>query len=90
MIEYRFRVTSATIFTLYSYSKYLEYRFRLLNLTPGRGGFDHRVWWWAAEIKESYPLKYVLNLLVSSESAPRVLSGTASRYLCPSDDGESL
>jgi hypothetical protein len=25
MIEYRFRVTSAVIFTLYSYSKFLEY-----------------------------------------------------------------
>jgi hypothetical protein len=26
MIEYRFRVPSATVFTLYSYSKSLEYR----------------------------------------------------------------
>jgi hypothetical protein len=28
-IEYRFRVSSATVFTLYSYSKVLEYRFRV-------------------------------------------------------------
>jgi cellulose synthase/poly-beta-1,6-N-acetylglucosamine synthase-like glycosyltransferase len=28
-IEYRFRVLSATVFTLYSYSKALEYRFRV-------------------------------------------------------------
>jgi hypothetical protein len=28
-IEYRFRVPSAAIFTLYSYSKVLEYRFRV-------------------------------------------------------------
>jgi hypothetical protein len=26
MIEYRFRVPSAAVFTLYSYSKFLEYR----------------------------------------------------------------
>jgi hypothetical protein len=29
MIEYRFRVPSAAVFTLYSYSKALEYRFRV-------------------------------------------------------------
>jgi hypothetical protein len=29
MIKYRFRVTSAAVFTLYSYSKALEYRFRV-------------------------------------------------------------
>jgi hypothetical protein len=29
MIEYRFRVPSATVFTLYSYSKALEYRFKV-------------------------------------------------------------
>jgi hypothetical protein len=29
MIEYRFRVPSATVFTLYSYYKALEYRFRV-------------------------------------------------------------
>jgi hypothetical protein len=29
MIEYRFRVSSAAVFTLYSYSKALEYRFRV-------------------------------------------------------------
>jgi hypothetical protein len=29
MIEYRFRVSSATVFTLYSYFKALEYRFRV-------------------------------------------------------------
>jgi hypothetical protein len=28
-IDYRFRVSSAVIFTLYSYSKALEYRFRV-------------------------------------------------------------
>jgi hypothetical protein len=28
-IEYRFRVLSAVVFTLYSYSKALEYRFRV-------------------------------------------------------------
>jgi hypothetical protein len=38
-IEYRFRVSSATVFTLYSYSKALEYRFRVPtagNLSPVR------------------------------------------------------
>jgi hypothetical protein len=29
IIEYRFRVPSATVFTLYSYFKALEYRFRV-------------------------------------------------------------
>jgi hypothetical protein len=29
MIEYRFRVPNATVFTLYSYSKALEYHFRV-------------------------------------------------------------
>jgi hypothetical protein len=29
MIEYRFRVPSAAVFTLYLYSKALEYRFRV-------------------------------------------------------------
>jgi hypothetical protein len=29
MIKYRFRVPSAAVFTLYSYSKPLEYRFRV-------------------------------------------------------------
>jgi hypothetical protein len=29
MIEYRFKVSSAAVFTLYSYSKALEYRFRV-------------------------------------------------------------
>jgi hypothetical protein len=28
-IEYRFKVSSAAVFTLYSYSKALEYRFRV-------------------------------------------------------------
>jgi hypothetical protein len=28
-IKYRFRVSSAAVFTLYSYSKALEYRFRV-------------------------------------------------------------
>jgi hypothetical protein len=28
-IEYRFRVSSAAVFTLYSYSKALEYHFRV-------------------------------------------------------------
>jgi hypothetical protein len=37
MIEYRFRVTSAAVFTLYLYSKALEYRFIVAtadSLTP--------------------------------------------------------
>jgi hypothetical protein len=29
MIKYRFRVSSAVIFTLYSYSKFLEYPFKV-------------------------------------------------------------
>jgi hypothetical protein len=56
---------------------------RTAAVTAGRGRFDHRGWGWAAEIKESCPLKYVLNLLVSSESAPGVLSGTASCIYVP-------
>jgi hypothetical protein len=31
MIEYRFRVSNAAVFTLYSYFKALEYRFRVLT-----------------------------------------------------------
>jgi hypothetical protein len=36
-IEYRFRVLSAAVFTLYSYSKALEYRFRV----PTTGSLMH-------------------------------------------------
>jgi hypothetical protein len=35
MIEYRFRVSSAAVFTLYSYSKALEYRFIVGSLKKG-------------------------------------------------------
>jgi hypothetical protein len=40
MIEYRFRVSSATVFTLYSYSKALEYRFRVSTAASLRNGSD--------------------------------------------------
>jgi hypothetical protein len=46
MIDYRFRVPSATFFTLYSYSKGLKYRLRLLTKLPFLllyGGFRHPV-----------------------------------------------
>jgi hypothetical protein len=42
-IEYHFRVPSAAVFTLYSYSKVLEYRFRVLTasslISPGRAHY---------------------------------------------------
>jgi hypothetical protein len=50
MIEYRFRVSSAAVFTLYSYSKALEYRFRV----PTAGSLSHGL------VDRAYPIIEVL------------------------------
>jgi hypothetical protein len=47
MIEYRFRVPSAAIFTLYSYSKALEYPFRVPtagSLMPDQAWHEHEAY----------------------------------------------
>jgi hypothetical protein len=44
MIEYHFRVSSATVFTLYSYSKALEYRFKV----PTAGSLKIRLRAWTS------------------------------------------
>jgi hypothetical protein len=60
MIEYRFKVSSAAVFTLYSYSKALEYRFRV----PTTGSLSVRAlrrcrWSWQIR---PLPLRDVLRL----------------------------
>jgi hypothetical protein len=62
MIEYRFRVSSAAVFTLYSYSKDLEYRFRI----PTAGSLncqEVQVWQLAIRSGNSALLMMALTLL---------------------------
>jgi hypothetical protein len=92
MIEYRFRVPSAAVFTLHSYSKALEYPFRVPTAGSLRGPLWNRGGRPCKPRYKEWRSQFIL--VVDSRGAVRRIEATAGRLagfclIVTVDKGES-